>query len=320
MKLDNFYKDCLSSFDLANSRVIRSPSLIFLCGGETSNDSKSFKSCRDIFYHHIRRDGSPFTDKVILAEDVFQYFQQTVYKNLIEFEKDLAELSALIVLFSESPGSIAEFGSFSVLETMQDRLLVVMHKDDSNKDSFIWRGPALYLKELAKKNRKKDPVFVYFWPKRAEHQGLLSKEDFADTKDLEESIVDIMSRVPGTEAWNEKKLGHVMLLMLDLLQVVLIANRDEITEFLRFLGIDAERETVRRHLSLLFSLRLTIQNPYRNNVYYVSGSDKPWLSLKFKKDAKIRDVTRWQARFSEYYSGQDDQKSRAWRSYMRFLS
>ena len=127
MKDKTLYNEWLSSIDLAKTRVIRFPSLIFLCGGGISNNSERFKSWRDIFYRHISQNDSSFKENVVLAEEIFRYFEHSAYHDLLHFEQDLAALSSLVVLLSESPGSIAEFGSFAVLRTIQDRLLVVLH-------------------------------------------------------------------------------------------------------------------------------------------------------------------------------------------------
>lgn len=317
MKDQALYDDWLSSIDLAKTRVIRFPSLIFLCGGETSNNTDRLKSCRDIFYRHISQTNSSFREKVVLAEEIFRYFKHSAYQDLLHFEQDLAELSSLVILFSESPGSIAELGSFSVLKTIQDRLLVVMHTEDSHKESFIWRGPALYLKRLAERNKKQDPISVYFWRKRTSEDDFLSNNDFLDAEDLKETISDILSRAHKSEAWNKDRLGHVMLLMLDLLKVVELATVEEMAYFLSRLDIQRDRRTVEQHLSLLLSLGFAVQNPYRNNVYYLSAPGKPWLSCAFKKSAKIRDIDRWKSRFAEHYASYEIQKSRALRSYIR---
>ena len=134
-----------------------------------------FKSCRDIFYRYITRSECLFRENVILAEQVFRYFEHSSYQDLLRFERDLAELSVLTVIFSESAGSIAELGSFAVLKTVQERLLVVMHEDDAYEKSFIWRGPVLYLKELAKVNGKPDPITVYNWRKKSRSDDILTE-------------------------------------------------------------------------------------------------------------------------------------------------
>ncbi len=266
---------------------------------------------------YIKKSEFPFRENIVLAEKVFDYFKHSAYKDLLNFERDLAELSDLTVIISESPGSIAELGSFAVLEKVQERLLVVMHRDDFDKESFIWRGPILYLKELAKNNGQEDPITIYDWNKKGKDDDSLTEMDFSDAEDLAEIIKKILSKLTKTKAFNRNQLGHVMLLMLDLLKIIQLATLEEITNILNLLEIDHDRRNVEKHLSLLISLNFAVKQPYGNNVYYISSNERPWLSLAFTKTARIRDLERWNSEFIEYYSQKQKQKFRALRSYMR---
>ena len=317
MKSYNIYEEWASSIDLLKTRVIRFPSLIFLCGGPVLGGHESFESCRDIFHRYVASNGIAFREKIILAEEVFRYFDHSAYQDLLRFERDLAELSALTVIFSESPGSIAELGSFAVLKTIRDRLLVVVHESDAHKESFIWRGPSLHLKELAKEKGKDDPITVYNWRRRSRDEDLLKEHDFSDAEDLAEIIQAILLKIPKTQSFSKDQLGHIMLLMLDLLKVLQLATLDEIVNCLGFLDINHERRTVEQHVSLLRSLGFASRKPYRNNIYYLSTDHQPWISWGFAKTAKVRDVGRWKAMFFEYYHRTQKQKSRALESHLR---
>ena len=51
------------------------------------------------------------------------------FTDLLEVESYLADLAELIIiLFVESPGSIAELGAFSALVTVQPKVLAVVNK------------------------------------------------------------------------------------------------------------------------------------------------------------------------------------------------
>jgi len=318
MTIDSIYKEWISSIDLTNSRIVRFPSLIFLCGGPISKNETEFKSCRDIFYQHIKTTSiCSFREKVILAEDIFRYFEHSKYQDLINFEKDLAELSSLTVLFSESPGSIAELGSFSVLPKIQDRLLVVMHENDAHTESFIWRGPALYLKNIAEENRKENPVNIFNWRKLDNDDDILKISDFSDVEALSESIEKVLAAFPKTTAFNKSQTGHIMLLVLDLLNIMHLANIEEILDAVSLLGIQYKHQTVEQHISLLLSLGYIVRKPYQNNVYYLASQHKPWLSWAYKKGTMIRDRDRWRHLFIEHYSRNQMQKHRALKSYMK---
>jgi len=143
--LSNFFEEWASSIDIIDSRVIKHPSYIFLCGGPTLKKSSHHGSFRDVFYKYINNNTWEFRENVVLAENIFSFLEHSGYNDLIEFEKDIANLCALTIIFSESPGSIAEFGSFSVMEEIWKNLFVIIRRDETDKDSFIWRGPALYL-------------------------------------------------------------------------------------------------------------------------------------------------------------------------------
>ncbi len=317
MEIGKIYQDWISSIDLAKSRVVRFPSLIFLCGGPVSGNTDEFKSCRDIFHRYIKESNRPFQNSVVLAEKVFNYFKLSAYRDLINFERDLAELSVLTVIFSESPGSIAELGSFAVLKKVQERLLVVMHQDFADNESFIWRGPALYLQNLAKNNGHDDPITIYNWRKGNSEGDILKSEDFSDAEDLAETIELILSKYPKSELFDKDRIGHVMLLMLDLLNVIQLATIDEITRLLDLLSIRRDRRTVDQHLNLLLSLTFADKNRYRHNTYYLSSSKRPWLSFAFKETATNRDLDRWKLKFIEHYSKEEPQKHRALRSHMK---
>ncbi len=194
---------------------------------------------------------------------------------------------------------------------------MVLHQDDSDKDSFIWRGPALYLKEIAEANKKEDPVIVYRWRKRIGESDYLSEADFSDAVDLDEKISGILSHASKTESMDSEKLGHVMLLMLDLLFIARIVTLDDLIYFLNILGISLSKSKAEQHMSLLVSLNLASKLRYGNNVFYLFTQDKPWLSLGYKDTAKIRDIDRWRNRFTEYYEINEIQKIRALRSYMK---
>ena len=71
--------------------------------------------------HHI----PPFSRYLtILAEDLNAFFPEGEYKDILKFETDIAQICDLIILFSESYGSAAELGAFSMIEEIARRLLV----------------------------------------------------------------------------------------------------------------------------------------------------------------------------------------------------
>ncbi len=267
---------------------------------------------------YIIKNGCSFKDNVVLAEQVFEYFNHSDYSSLLLFEKDLAELSILTIIFSESPGSIAELGSFAVLETIQRRLLVVMHQDDTHQESFIWRGPISFLKDLAQINGNDDPITIYNWEREKNENGEITTDNFSDAVDLSETIESIIKKQPKTVKFAEKQLGHIMLLIISSLKIVHLATLEEIVFILKTFGIDTETKTVKRSLSLLKSLNLIDLKPYRNYEFYMVPPQNDWFSWGYKKEAgKNRDSIRWSSEFAEFYRENQQEKARALRSYLK---
>lgn len=317
MKTEKIYIEWISAVDLTKTRIVKFPSFIFLCGGPISNNQEKFLSCRDIFYSYINKNSCSFRENIIRAEEVFEYFEHSDYQDLLGFERDLAELSSLTVLFSESPGSIAELGSFAVLNTIQERLLVVMHQEDAHQKSFIWRGPVLFLKNLAKSNGKEDPITIYNWQKKKDDSGYFNTGDFSDAVDLAETIETIINKRPKTVIFSKKQLGHIMLLIICFLEIVRLATLEEIIFILKGFGIEQELKTVKQHLSLLKSLGLIVLKPYRNYDFYLAAPQSGWFSWGYAKTAKNRDADRWATRFIEFYEYHQKEKFRALRSYLK---
>lgn len=67
--------------------------------------------------------------------------EQFSYNPLYEFEGLIANISACLLIFPESPGSIAELGMFSMVESIAKKTLVCLNRDHTEHDSFILTGP-----------------------------------------------------------------------------------------------------------------------------------------------------------------------------------
>jgi hypothetical protein len=316
LKDHSIFQSWVSSIDLEKIRVTQFPSYIFLCGGRISATHESFDSCRDIFYTYIKKNNCSFSENIVLAEDVIGYFEDTDYKDLLSFEKDLASLSLLTVIFSESPGAIAELGSFSVLEYIQDRLLIVLHTEHSyDQNSFIWRGPISYLKGIAKEKGSDDPVLIYKWKKidPCSDGQCLEYSDFSDASDLSEYIEGVIKKRNKSITFNKGDVGHIMLFIASVLNVIQIVTVEEMNKLLYSFGFERKISEVKKYLDMLVSLKLISLAPYRNYKFFVANSpQKDWLKWGYHKSG---DKDRWSARFLEYYEEYQKEKFRALRSY-----
>lgn len=131
--------DLFGDVDLDQLRVVRPSKFVFLCGGVIgATGTRRPINLRDYLYR-IKKIEEHFN--VILAEDAVDLYRLTSYSNLIEFEEDIARVSSLVVLISESAGSLAELGSFASSDIIRPTLRVIMSEDHSKAHSFVRLGP-----------------------------------------------------------------------------------------------------------------------------------------------------------------------------------
>lgn len=111
--------------------------IIFLCGGPVRAYSRSM---RQKFLKHFKEKLPYLT--IILAEPAIQdiaLHNEQDFFNLAHFENIIVDISDCILIFPESPGSIAELGFFTNSDIALKKILVV-NDIDHQIDSFINTG------------------------------------------------------------------------------------------------------------------------------------------------------------------------------------
>ena len=258
-----------SSFDLNASRVLNPPSLIFLCGGSIQNSGEPPASLRGLFYQRLKQDHPELCPRVLLAEEANQWSKAaSYYDHLFALEDDLAYLSAAIMLFVESPGSIAELGAFCNVDALSKKLIAVLEHNHQNDESFIQDGPIALL-------RKNDPRSVLFYPWLGPPnecgKRLIEPIQSKDTVDrLIERLLDEISNVSKEEKFNANNVGHRILLVADLVKLGGIIKSGEIESLLEGAGLAIATQSLYRYLFLLEKLKLIDKTQYGHITYYLS--------------------------------------------------
>ena len=296
------------AIDICNSKIIKFPSYIFLCGGPPAKDEDHIKSCRSLFYKFACDNNCFYFDEIVLAEEVFSYFQHSSYEDLLSFEQDLAHLCALTIVFSESAGSVAEIGAFSVLSPIKDKLLLVIHEKFSYKESFIWQGPAMHLKRFADSANRSSPIAVYRWKISKNDRDFLGPKDFQAASDLSETIETALRSRPKSALIDPEDRGHIMLLILGILEIVQIALLKDIYNLLSALGVVERKKSIEQMLSLLVSLGLVVQQPYSSQLFFIAPSENERIQWSYAKDARRKGSTPWISIFNQHYKDFEKRK------------
>jgi hypothetical protein len=174
-------KDIRESFlycvDIKKLRLQKLPNFIFLCGGETTTiksegQPNKYKSMRGAILDNIECIPT-LSDKIRLAEDYKDWLEHGTIKNLIDFELAIADMAGAIVLILEAPGAYAELGSFSVLDKLSEKLILIVNNKLISENSYINLGPIKYLEDNSK------VVLKYSWEVSYTVRGL--ERDKVDT-------------------------------------------------------------------------------------------------------------------------------------------
>ena len=111
--------------------------VVFLCGGHESPR-------RDRIAQYLRKT-HPFKPLVFYADDVWDIVSHSSDLDALQMEEKLAELSDLVIVLAESPGTFAELGAFALAPRLRDRLLPILNQDHRNQESFLRTGPVAWV-------------------------------------------------------------------------------------------------------------------------------------------------------------------------------
>jgi hypothetical protein len=266
--------DLIVSLDMDQVRISRPADFVFLCGGKVNDDpaSKRLLSLRDFIYRYLSKK---LVAHLVLAESAAELFELSGYRDLMEFEKDIARISAVVALVSETAGSLAELGAFSVIEEIAKVLYVLVREElHGNTKSFIRLGPFLSLENL---NGAFDPVGDFDWKLRADGSVIRSTV-WASRSDIAKSINE--RSAGATEKLTPAKVAHQMLLIYWICHILRGARYIEIRWYLQKFGIDLEQSTVKRYV---YCLRVAGWLGEKNvgSSYFYPRIDKEILSYAF---------------------------------------
>lgn len=250
----------LQSVQLEESRVQYPEDVVFFCGGKIHPAEDQFSSLRDFIFS--RKDECLDGKRIILAEKAAQLFDSHIYDDLMEFEKFIASISRVILLVSESEGSIAELGAFSQIPEISSKLLVYIHSRFYNDNSFIKDGPVRYLE-----NRNEQSVQEFDWPQN--QHGMINASAAATLiPAFAAAMRSFERRQPRTERFDQERIGHKILLVAGVIHLLGCCKIREAIEALDNLGFNFTENQVKQ---FIFCLKLFgwVRSVKRDTTYYI---------------------------------------------------
>lgn len=294
----------LSKVDLTASRVKPYEGFIFLCGGPTNVRSSDPVSIRDAIYRELAKDRA-LESRVRVAEHYKDWAHESIYRDLVSFEQHLAELSSVIVLVLESPGSIAELGLFSVIKEFQRKLLIFIERDHYTSASFIKLGPVDFLEKIHENTAE-----CHKWMKL---EGRELVFDGAAARELQPDLAEAVVR-RARESTSERLFDRHSwldgaLLLCDLLSVYSALTLREIRTRFEGLGCTKTEAELKQMLYILQKVRLLEMEPKGDQRFYVSVDSRQFL--RFHIADSTFDIDRYRADLLSEYSRDEKKRFRA---------
>jgi hypothetical protein len=288
---------------------VEAPSkIIFICGGQISSAGDPTPlSLRDAFLKIL---DNPVLRKhsMMLAEeitsDTVKFFDK--YDNILDFETDFAQIVELIILFCESEGSLAELGAFAMIQEIASRLFLVVREKHWQKDSFIKLGP---LRRIEKEFGR-DYIFVIEDMQVGLEGNSAAKVDKSALSQLLQKPLHIRlekRREPTT--FDQSRSGHVIKLVIGLIQEYGALTVDEIGYLLRLLAVYKTQTDIGRYLLCAQAAGWLREVPKGSDDYFVAApSLKDAASLSSKDTAREKEKSRRRFLIREYWKNNDSQR------------
>lgn len=261
--------------DASKARVCGFPSRIWLFGGPfatTKEDQPA--SVREAFSRAAFKESYPWLGDLACPEDFPEWIHFSGYEDLLLFERDAGFLSRAIVLFSESPGAIAELGAFALDEQLHKRLFVVISqkfREHPYRKSFLNLGPIKRIERAARASGQARKSICVI---ETDKPNLVTDS----TLNVIFSQLDKWLKVPTkTEYFRKENPTHTLLLMADLVDLHHVLSESQLGNALSHFGVEDDQPKLQRLVSLLDLMGLIKVKERGSDRFLLSGLSAPLL-------------------------------------------
>ncbi len=290
----------ISTVDPHKATVVSFPEFIAIFGGPIrfKKSRAKPKSNRDAFYRWILEHRSDLKELLLIPENYSDWSDSAIYSDLLLFEKDLGYLTSAVLIFLESPGSIAELGAFSQIDSLSKRLMVVVKDGHHPKKSFISLGPIRSIKETQKHAHS-----VCVIPDVKPEQLMPSIPSIVEMLDLKRA------RTKSNESRKRNDQQHQILLILDFINLFLVIQKNELKQLAMHFGFKLSLGRLNQLLFLLEKTELITCKHSFGNQYYLPRKFNKYIDYTSKTGSSSfkRDTTK--ARVLEEIQNDQPRKS-----------
>ena len=225
---------------------------------------------------HIPENRRITSDKIILAEEFQDWLEHSVVENLIDFEIVLADLASAVILVVEGLGAYAELGSFSIIESISEKLITVVNTNTIVDKSFINLGLLKYLEDNER------TLLKYRWGVRYTvpgYEGTRVNLSLTGSHDEVNQIADVIlerltaeveAKTQQTVVFDKKVKGHICLLIADLIYIFSALKVSEIKKCLNDgFNINISLKKIKEYIYTLEKLEY-VEIKHSGDTYYIA--------------------------------------------------
>lgn len=294
----------LNRINLGNSRVVfMDDHIVLLCGGKVflkdRPEDPDPPTCS--LRHAIIRSETAY--ETYRPEEITDWHADGLFRNLMDFEQELAGICSLVVVILESAGAIAELSAFSQLPELNRKIIAIKSRDYEapvEVNSFINLGILRFISE-----NSDSAVRTYPWPTRT--PALITDELIADViSDLQEHL----DTIPKSLVFEFSSNSHKLTLVCELISLFHALKETEILNYMADLGIPIVKDELKRKLFLLERFRLIKREKYGDATFYMTGRHQYHRLRVSFHDGNRHDVIRTQSDCLEFYKNNGKQRNR----------
>lgn len=267
----------LKSLDLSACRVeYASAPLVLVCGGhvpEKAHPDAPDPAMRSL-RHAISKSHTDF--EIFRPEEITNWHNDGVFKDLMSLEQELANICSLIVIIVESVGSMVELGAFSQLPDLAEKLITISSGNFGDDTSFVNLG---ILRFLAAKNDSR--VKRYPWK--------IDKPEEISMELVEDIVADIkieLGKLPASTLLKVDEDAHCTVFISELIRLFGALKESEIFEYLSMCGFAISMDKLRSKIFLLIQFRVIKIEEYSAK-FYIAGKE-PFHRLRLAAIDKIK--------------------------------
>ena len=263
----------ISTVDPHKATVVSFPEFIAIFGGaiRLKKSRAKPKSNRDAFYKWILEHRDDLKELLLIPENYNDWSDFAIYSDLLLFEKDLGLLTSAVVIFLESPGSIAELGAFSQIDILSKRLMVVVKNEYHPTKSFISLGP---IRSIQDSQKHAHSVCVI---PDAKPEQLISQ-----IPAIVEMLDQKRKRTRNKESRKNRDQQHQILLILDFINLFLVVQKSELKQLASHFGAKLSLSRLNQLLFLLEKTELITCKHSFGGQYYLPRKFKKYIDYTSK--------------------------------------